>query len=391
MAGYVFLSNSTKPSQKEQNSRDEVKLTNVSRPCLQTALEMGYEVYFGINRDNPAKLKCELPVKLYDSHSYRSITAIKDNWIAYKNLSRVVKTGNVNVIHCNTPVGGMIGRFVGKKYHVNKVIYTAHGFHFFKGAPLFNRTVLKFAERVMAHWTDAIITMNEEDYQSALKFKLRNGGKVYKVHGVGITLKDFTNIQVDRRTKRTELGLKETDIVCISAGDLVARKNYAIAIKALAKVKNDNVHYLICGVGPEKNYLEKLAVNNGIADRIHFLGFRSDVKELMKISDIFLFTTLQEGLPRSMMEAMACGLPCVASKIRGNVDLLDEGHGGYLREPLDLEGIAECIGFLVDDYSLREQMGKYNLESIKDYDVNVVKKEIEQIYKEILGEEKCQK
>lgn len=391
MAGYVFLSNSTKPTQKEQNSREEVKLTNVSRPCLQTALDMGYEVYFGTNRANPENLKCELPVKLYDSHSYRSITAIKDNWTAYKNLSQVVETENVEVIHCNTPVGGMVGRFVGKKYHVNKVIYTAHGFHFFKGAPLFNRTVLKFAERIMAHWTDAIITMNEEDYQSALKFKLRKGGKVYKVHGVGITLDEFSNVNVDKQAKRSELGLKDTDIVCISAGDLVVRKNYSIAIKALAKVKNKNVHYLICGVGPEKNNLEKLAVNNGIADRIHFLGFRSDVKELMKISDIFLFTTLQEGLPRSMMEAMACGLPCVASKIRGNVDLLDEGQGGYLREPSDLEGITECIGFLVGDYSLRKQMGKYNLESIKNYDVNVVKREIEQIYKEILGEEKCQK
>lgn len=387
MAGYVFLSNSTKPTQKEQNSREEVKLTNVSRPCLQTALDMGYEVYFGTNRANPENLKCELPVKLYDSHSYRSITAIKDNWTAYKNLSQVVETENVEVIHCNTPVGGMVGRFVGKKYHVNKVIYTAHGFHFFKGAPLFNRTVLKFAERIMAHWTDAIITMNEEDYQSALKFKLRKGGKVYKVHGVGINLDDFSDIQVDYKTKRAELGLKDTDIVCISAGDLVARKNYSTAITALAKVKNSNVHYLICGVGPEKDNLEKQATESGISDRVHFLGFRSDVKELMKVSDIFLFTTLQEGMPRSMMEAMACGLPCVASKIRGNIDLLDEGKGGYLREATDAEEMAKCLGCLVEDSNLRKKMSEYNLKTIKAFDVKVVKKEIEQIYKEVLGED----
>lgn len=387
MAGYVFLSNSTKPTQKEQNSREEVKLTNVSRPCLQTALDMGYEVYFGTNRANPESLKCELPVKLYDSHSYRSITAIKDNWTAYKNLSQVVETENVEVIHCNTPVGGMIGRFVGKKYHVNKVIYTAHGFHFFKGAPLFNRTVLKFAERIMAHWTDAIITMNEEDYQSALKFKLRKGGKVYKVHGVGINLDDFSDIQVDYKTKRAELGLKDTDIVCISAGDLVARKNYGIAIETLAKIKNSNVHYLICGVGPKKEELEKLANEKGISDRVHFLGFRSDVKELMKVSDIFLFTTLQEGMPRSMMEAMACGLPCIASKIRGNVDLLDEGKGGYLREASNSEEMAHCLRCLVEDSNLRKKMSEHNLKTIKRFDVKVVKKEIEQIYKEVLGED----
>ena len=387
MAGYVFLSNSTKPTQKEQNSREEVKLTNVSRPCLQTALDMGYEVYFGTNRANPESLKCELPVKLYDSHSYRSITAIKDNWTAYKNLSQVVETENIEVIHCNTPVGGMIGRFVGKKYHVNKVIYTAHGFHFFKGAPLFNRTVLKFAERIMAHWTDAIITMNEEDYQSALKFKLRKGGKVYKVHGVGINLDDFSDIQVDYKTKRAELGLKDTDIVCISAGDLVARKNYGIAIETLAKIKNSNVHYLICGVGPKKEELEKLANEKGISDRVHFLGFRSDVKELMKVSDIFLFTTLQEGMPRSMMEAMACGLPCIASKIRGNVDLLDEGKGGYLREASNSEEMAHCLRCLVEDSNLRKKMSEHNLKTIKRFDVKVVKKEIEQIYKEVLGED----
>lgn len=387
MAGYVFLSNSTKPTQKEQNSREEVKLTNVSRPCLQTALDMGYEVYFGTNRANPENLKCELPVKLYDSHSYRSITAIKDNWTAYKNLSQVVETENVKVIHCNTPVGGMVGRFVGKKYHVNKVIYTAHGFHFFKGAPLFNRTVLKFAERIMAHWTDAIITMNEEDYQSALKFKLRKGGKVYKVHGVGINLDDFSDIQVDYKTKRAELGLKDTDIVCISAGDLVSRKNYGIAIETLAKIKNSNVHYLICGVGPKKEELEKLANEKGISDRVHFLGFRSDVKELMKVSDIFLFTTLQEGMPRSMMEAMACGLPCIASKIRGNVDLLDEGKGGYLREASNSEEMAHCLRCLVEDSNLRKKMSEHNLKTIKRFDVKVVKKEIEQIYKEVLGED----
>ena len=385
MKGYLFIENSSKPTEEEANSKKDVKLDNVSYPCLVNALKMGYDVYYGVNRNNPESLNCNLPIHLYDSHTYRSITAIKDNIIAYHNAKDIVSKGNIEVIHCNTPIGGLIGRLVGKNYHIDKVIYTAHGFHFFKGAPLFNRTILKMAERIMAHWTDAIITMNEEDYQSALKFKLRKGGKVYKVHGVGITLDDFSDIQVDFKTKRAELGLKDTDIVCISAGDLVARKNYGIAIEALAKIKNNNVHYLICGVGPEKDNLEKLAVENEIAERIHFLGFRSDVKELMKISDIFLFTTLQEGMPRSMMEAMASGLPCIASKIRGNVDLLDEGQGGYLREPSDLEGISECISSLLDNPSLREKMGKYNLEIIKSYDVKVVIREIEKIYKEILG------
>lgn len=384
MPGYAFISNSTKPTVEKQNSREPVKLGNVNKPCLETALDMGYDVYFGINRADPEGLECELPIHLFDSHTYRRITAFSDNLVAYKNLSKVVRDGNVEVIHCNTPVGGMIGRFVGRRYHIKKVIYTAHGFHFYKGAPLFNRTVLKWAEQIMAHWTDTVITMNEEDYQSAKKFRLRKGGKVYKVHGVGITLDDFKDIKVDRNLKRKELGLKNTDIVCISAGDLVARKNYGTAFEALAKTGCENLHYLICGIGQEKENLERLATEKGISDRVHFLGFRTDVKELMKISDIFLFTTLQEGMPRSMMEAMACGLPCVASKIRGNVDLLDEGKGGYLREVTDVTGFSECLTKLVNDDLLRKQMSAHNLEAIKMYDVEVVKNEIKQIYSEVL-------
>lgn len=385
MSGYVFLSNSTKPTEEQQNSREEVKLTNVSRPCLQSAFEMGYDVFLGINRANPESLKCELPVKMYDSHSYRSITNFKDNKIAYDNLKKIVTNNPIEVIHCNTPIGGMIGRLIGKRYHIKKVIYTAHGFHFFKGAPLFNNTILKLAEFIMAHWTDAIITMNEEDYQAAKKFKLKKNGRVFKVHGVGITLSDFENVDIDLKNKRLELGLKSTDIVCISAGDLVQRKNYGTAIKAIAKTKNSSIHYLICGVGSEKDNLEKLAIENGIAANVHFLGFRTDVKELMKMSDVFLFTTLQEGLPRSMMEAMACGLPCIASRIRGNVDLLDDGKGGYLCGCDAENEIAEKIKKLAADKDLREKMRLYNLKAIKAYDVSVVEKEIEMIYKEVLG------
>lgn len=116
MVGYVFISNSTKPTNEKNTSRNPISLSNVNRPCLETALDMGYDVYFGINRANPEGLECELPVHLFDSHTYRSITAFSDNLIAYKNLSKVVKENNVEVIHCNTPVGGMIGRLVGKRY-----------------------------------------------------------------------------------------------------------------------------------------------------------------------------------------------------------------------------------------------------------------------------------
>lgn len=268
------------------------------------------------------------------------------------------------------------------------MIYTAHGFHFYKGAPLLNRTVFKLAEKHMAHWTDAIITMNEEDYQAAKKFKLKKNGKVFKVHGVGINLNDYDNVVVDVYSKRKELGFDEDDILCISAGDLVKRKNYNSSIKAIAKLNNKKIHYLICGRGPEKENLQRLARELDVEDRIHFLGFRNDMKELMKISDIFLFTTLQEGLPRSMMEAMATGLPCIASNIRGNVDLIKDGKGGYLCNSNDVEKISDKINLLADNKNLRKNMGNYNLKEIKNYDISFVENEIKNIYGEVLGKNK---
>ena len=384
MKGYVFIANSTKPTAQARASRDPIKISNVSSPCLQAALDMGYEVYLGTNRDNPEELSCELPIKAFDASTYRSLTAFSDNRTAYKNLCRVMEHGNITAIHCNTPIGGMVGRLCAKKYHVDKVIYTAHGFHFYKGAPLINRTLLKWAEKIMARWTDAIITMNQEDYEAAKKFKLRKGGKVYFVHGVGITLKDFEGLDHLRQQKREEMGVTDEDIVLISMGDLVPRKNYSAAIRAIAKANNPRLHYMICGKGPELDNLQQLAKELGVETQIHFLGFRSDVKELLTGADIFLFTTRQEGMPRSMMEAMASGLPCVASKIRGNVDLIEDGVNGYVCPTDDVDGYAAAIEKLVADPALRETMRNNNLEKIKQYDISVVEQEIRTIYAEVL-------
>lgn len=385
MAGYVFLSNSNKPTEEEQNSRNPVPLTNVSRPCLEAALRMGYDVWFGTNRAEPENLSCELPVHMYDSHTYRSIFNLKDNMTAYKNLMSILKREDIEVIHCNTPVGGIIGRVCGKRAGVKKVIYTAHGFHFYTGAPLINRTVFKWAEMLMAHWTDAIITMNQEDYNAAQKFKLRNHGKVFYTPGVGIDCDIYKDVEVNRKKIRASFGISDTDVVCISMGDLIPRKNYGTAIEAIGKCENKNIHYWICGQGPELDNLKELAREKKIEDRVHFLGFRTDIKELLKAADIFLFTTLQEGMPRSMMEAMASGLPCIASKIRGNVDLLEDGVGGYLNEAQDVNGIAEHLRILASDTARRNTMGRANLDRIREFDVRKVENVVENIYSEILA------
>ena len=299
---------------------------------------------------------------------------------AYRQLKKLLIKERFDVIQCSTPVGGLFTRLAAKICGQKNVIYQVHGFHFYKGAPLLNKTILKWAERLMAHWTDAIITINQEDFEAAKKFKLRKNGKIYHIPGVGIDTQAYRGTDIDRAELRKALGLKEGDIICIAMGDIIARKDYKTSIKAVAECNNHHVHLLICGQGPEKETLEKLAAELNVADRIHFLGFRTDIKKLLKISNVFLFATLQEGLPRSMMEAMAAGLPCVASKIRGNVDLIKDGEGGFLCETKDYQGFAEKLNLLAGDTSLRQRMGEYNVLTIKKYDSDNVKKELAAIY-----------
>lgn len=384
LAGYVFIGNTTKPTAEKYNSREMIKPSNVGRPCLQVALDMGYDVVLGVQRANPEELTCDMPVKLYDAHTYRSITAFKDNKIAYDNLNKVIRENNVEVIHCNTPVGGMVGRFCGKKNKVKKVIYTVHGFHFYKGAPLFNRTVLKWAEMLMARWTDAIITINYEDYEFAKTLKLKKNGKVYYQPGVGIDTAQYQMDPAVRENKRKELGLAEDDVMLISAGDLNENKNNTVIISALAKLQNKKIHYFLCGVGDKAEALQKQAEEAGLGENVHLLGFRRDMKELLQATDVFVMPSFREGLSRSIMEAMSSGLPCVVSKIRGNVDLVTEGKGGYLHAPTDVDAIAAAVNKLATDPAARQEIRTYNLEKVKQYDIAVVTQKIREIYAEVL-------
>jgi len=303
------------------------------------------------------------------------------NLKAYRQLKDLVRSENYYAIHCNTPIGGVLGRIIGKQCNVEKVIYQARGFHFYNGAPKKNWLLYYPVEKWLAHYTDVLITINQEDYGFAKrKLKLRNGGMVYYVPGAGISLSNYENIQIDRNEKRRGLGLGDTDVICISAGEMNANKNYRVAIEAIAKTRNSNIHYLICGTGPEKIKLEQLARDRGIESQIHFLGFRTDVNELLYISDIFLIPSLREGLPRSLMEAMASGLPCIASRIRGNVDLLEGTGGGFLCEATDAVSFADKLNMLVNDTEMQNRMGKCNLRTVRNFSVEIVAENIRKIY-----------
>lgn len=310
------------------------------------------------------------------------------NLKAYRQLVEIIKREKIDYIHCNTPVGGVLGRLAGKKCRVKKVIYQAHGFHFYKGAPFKNWLLYYPVERGLAHYTDTIITINSEDYERAKKFRLRNHGKVYYVPGVGIDTSQYHTDEKSRIEKRRELGIPLDAILMISVGELNDNKNNQLIIEALGKMKNESIHYVLCGIGERENELKYQAQKLGLGNNIHFLGYRMDVKALMNASDIFVMPSYREGLSRSIMEAMASGLPCIVSKIRGNVDLIDESKGGFLFSPDDVDKAIESISILAQRGGLRKDMSDWNKKKIRHFDITKVIECMIQIYKEELSRSK---
>lgn len=382
---YLFLANSSKPTEEEYNSIKPIRLNNFYLPNIKSAIHNNCDVYVGINRKYPKDLDTALPVEFYDANIFRSITDVKNNYRAYKNLMNFITQKNIDVIHCNTPIGGLLGRICGRKKNVNKIIYTVHGFHFYKGQNAIKRYLFKSIERYLAKSTDAIITINEEDFQSAKSFKLKKHGKVYKVHGVGIQTSITKTSSIEISKIKKDFHLKNQDIVLLTVGDLVKNKNIKTIIKSMRYLDN-KYKLFICGQGVLDQKLKNYTTKLKLSDRIFFLGYRNDISTFYSMADIFVFSSFREGLPRVTMEAMSYGLPCVVSKIRGNIDLIDNGQGGFLCKTKDFKGIANKIKYISQNKKIYDSMSKWNLKKIKKYDVKYIQTEIDQIYSEILGD-----
>lgn len=290
----------------------------------------------------------------------------------------MIKKEKIDYIHCNTPVGGVLGRLAGEKCNVKRIIYEAHGFHFYDGAPKKNWLIYYPVEKWLANKTDAIITINNEDFKRAKRFKLRNNGQVYYVPGVGIDLSQYDIPDTVREIKRKELCLEKTDFALISMGDLIKRKNYATAIEVVAKINNPKVHYFICGKGSEEENLRELAKKFGVEKQVHFLGYRKDIKELLKSADVFLLTSNQEGLARSLMEAMASSLPCIVSNIRGNSDLIISNVNGFLCS--DVNEYVTSIERLMQSPKCAKIFAQRSLDNLKNFSIEKVENCIFDIY-----------
>ncbi len=352
--------------------------------------EMGYEVSVACNfldRSSLSEEKCKklrekldnLGVKSYHV-DFRRNPIKPQNLKAFVALKRLIKSEGFDLIHCHTPVGGILTRLaaMGERKKGTRVIYTAHGFHFFKGAPLINWLIYYTAEKLCSYFTDTLITINGEDFATAQK-NLKAKNTVY-LPGAGIDMVRY-DITVNREEKLREIGVPADSKVILHIGELSKRKNQITAIRAFNELDDVNAHLLLVGIGELEQELRNHCDYLGIKERVHFLGFRTDIPELLGVADIFIFPSLQEGLPVALMEAMASGLPCVCLDIRGNNDLIDE-KGGYLLKDDFCKDFAQCIEELFANEEKRTSMGQYNKEKAKNYDLSIVREITRGIYSE---------
>ena len=365
--------------------------SHIKQFCMNDAhilQEMGYKVDVAANFQSGNAIDDETikafekdladeGIDYYQINFTRDIKNLGEMHRSYKELANLLANHSYNLIHCHTPIAGFLGRLCAKQYRKGgtKVLYTAHGFHFFKGAPIKNWLLFYPAEKLCANWTDVLITINQEDY--ALAKSKFHPGKVEYIPGVGIDLEKFHPGKFSQETikaTREQLGLTDGQKMLLSVGELTPRKNHELVIRALASIHDPNLQYFICGCGELENYLASLAKTVGLQDSVHLLGYRTDVDLLYACADLFVFPSKQEGLPVALMEAIASGTPSIASNVRGNNELLSAKSLFYLQKPSAPEQHirslvkgekGECVAKDL------ESMQKYSIAAVQNRMVNI--------------------
>ena len=356
-------------------------------PYLKMLQEMGWETAVAARNDYENPEDCRIPYcdAYYDIPFERTpwkLGNVKSFWM----LKKVIDEGGYDLIHCHTPVGALLARLAAAKARKRgtKVMYTAHGFHFFTGAPLRNWLLFFPAEWLLAPMTDVLLTINQEDYRRAKKC-IRTK-RIEYVPGVGICTDKFRSEPVDCPRKRLELGYGEQDFLLLTVAEMTMNKNHATILRALALLKNDpgfeSMHYLICGRGDMREKLEAEVERLGLEKHVNFLGYRDDAPALYRCCDLFVFMPFREGLSVALMEAMSSRMPIVCTKIRGNTDLIEDGVSGIFSEN-NPKALAEAIRRLYGDPDLRESLGRAAAEQVLRFDEKAVHARMREIYQSL--------
>lgn len=351
-------------------------------PHIKMLLSQGHQVdiVFNIQQEVNQEI-IDLGCKVHTVKFERSPLNI-GNYSAYKDLKKIIKYEKYDLIHTHTPVASVVSRLVCKNIRNTKVLYTAHGFHFHKDAPLQNWLIYYPIEKWLSRYTDCLITINAEDYNTAVN-KSFKAQEIKMVHGVGIDLNKFELQTLEKKDQaRKEYIYKEDDFILFYAAELNRNKHQDLLINVVnnLKYKIPNIRLLLAGTGSLEGEYKELVNKLDLNKNVEFLGFRSDIKNLLMLSDVAVASSRREGLPVNVMEAMATGLPLVITDVRGHRDLVQNDINGYIVGVDDNEGFAKSIEKIYKDNELKHRFGLNGIKLVQQYSLENVLMEMQEIY-----------
>ena len=326
----------------------------------------------------------------YDVNIQRSPFSIK-NINALIQLKRIISSNHYDIIHCHTPMGAVLGRlaamFSCARKKNTKIIYTVHGFHFFMGAPIINWLVYYPIELILSKYTDAIVTINNEDYDFALKHKMAHGN-IFKIDGVGCNLNKFRPLPIQEIfAVKDKLNIEDDKFIILYTAQFIKRKNQKLFIAQIPKLiqRIPSLLILFAGDGPMLKQMKEFAKSLNVDNHIRFLGNRNDIFELCGIAKIHVSTSKQEGLAINNIEAMACGCPLVISRIRGHSDICINGRNGFLFNLTCPNDMVNEIIYLYDNEVVRNNISQNNIKDVKKYSLDTILPIMGQIYIYVLN------
>lgn len=357
------------------------------KPLVRMLHAHGCEVHVAAHDNLAVKngLKLDFVEKVFEVPFERSPFSVK-NIAAYRQLREIINTENYDVIHCNTPVGGIVGRLAALRTRKRgtKVIYTAHGFHFFQGGPKKSWLVFYPIEKIMSCFTDAMILINNEDYLLAQK---KFSCRVFHTHGVGVSSERYHPIEVsDVEKRRMEMGYGEYKYLLLCTGELNENKDQTTIIKAMPGIVYavGSVKLLLAGNGPKEQELKELVKSLGLNNSVEFLGYRTDLERFTPIVDVVVSCSHREGMPLNIIEAMLCAKPVVASINRGHKELIENNCNGYLVPVSDSKIFATRVLQLLNNKHLLHEMGENARYKVRNYKDTSVCLELEEVYFNLL-------
>ncbi len=335
----------------------DVHLNTFHVPYLEWLAQAGYAVDIVAERRKGLSFE---PVRNAYWLPFPRSLALPEFVRTYRHLRSIIEQGNYDLIHCHTPIPSALTRLAarGWRRRGGKVLYTAHGFHFYRGAPVKRWLVYYPIEHMLSAFTDAILTINREDHGYAKR--MMRGRDAFLLPGIGVRDDRFQPVtSTERQSLRRDLGFAQDAFILLYTAEFIPRKNHRFLVDAVPQLVQSipNLQLVFAGTGTLFDEMKADVEHRGLTSYVRFLGFRTDIDKIAAIADVGVSSSRHEGLGLGLLEQMLCGAPVVASEDKGHREFVEHGVTGFSFAQGDEQGFIDGVRKLHADNDLRMALG----------------------------------